>query len=104
MAYKPTHELLDLQGMKKVSTGVHWCIKHLQVGQVTLVFTPLWALTSEQVEILELLHHVIQDRTIEVTQQSVIRVPFSFGEKFGWILGKVASFYLVAREQEDKEV
>jgi hypothetical protein len=95
--YNPRYELLDLHGETAYQTGVSWCIKYNDINERVLVFTPFHKLTKDQVSRLRWLYSVITDRIIKISEEGVLTVPVSMDEKFGWILGKVASFYRMAK-------
>lgn len=98
--YHPRYELLDLQGETTYSTGVSWRIEHRDLRNRVLIFTPFNKLTENQIDSLKLLHGVIIDRDIEISEDGIITIPISLDEKFGWILGKAASFYRAAQNNQ----
>lgn len=93
----PKHDLFDLHGEKTYPTGVKWYIDQRGFNESYLVFTPTTKLTKDQVSRLRWLYSVIRDREIKVHENGIVTVKINFGEKFGWILGKVASFYRMAK-------
>lgn len=95
----PKHDLLGLQGERKIPTGVKWHIEQRGFNDSFLVFTPITKLSKDQVSRLRWLYSVIRDREFEISPNGVITIPVKFGEKFGWILGTVASFYLMAKNR-----
>ena len=95
----PRHDLFDLQGEKQYATGVKWHIEQREYQKGALVFTPSPRLNEDEVSRLRWLKSIIADREIEVRSDGVVIVPINFGEKFGWILGKTASFYRMAKNK-----
>lgn len=96
-ATPPRHELHDLQGEKRLPTGAKWHIEPREYGKQAIVFTPTHRLDKDQVSRLRWLYSVISDHEVEVKENGVVIVVVPVGERYGWVLGKVASFYRMAQ-------
>jgi len=88
--------LLDLQGEKRIPTGAKWHIEPREYGKQAVVFTPKHRLSEDQVSRLRWLYSVIRDHDVKVESNGVVIVVVPVGERYGWVLGKVATLYRVA--------
>ena len=94
--YPPRHVLEDYQGLDKYSTKTEYFIEPRGIGLYGIVFYPKIKFNKIQVEVLKQLYSAFETLNVRVSEDGGVVVEVPLGQKFGWILGRVAIFYRLA--------